>query len=400
MFFASLAYSPTMRRQSPSIKRYLLLCAFALFFLAGTVVAQRTTENDDNTPAPTEATDADNTNTGAQTTPTNDATTGDENTTTDGDAQTTNDDERTTTDDATEATTTTDRTTPTGETTEDTTTTEETSRETTPTETATETDTDTSTRSTAPPITTTTNTRSGSPLPTLKGQYSYPPASVPPTQNAPFMKPSHVPEGTFFIAVGAILGAFGIAVLIWRAVVACQLHRSVKRAALAQSMSNDKLSFAPPVAPFYKDNEQGSSPSVNAGSGRGVRRTQRGPIPSSTPSQTNLFFSPTAPGANSASNRDSRFLPSGFYAAGSASQQAGHTHSISLTNLRPDSRGHPRAVGLTPPDSPSLAPRAEPARRNLSSSTVNLNRPSSARAPSAYLDDLLADQPDQFPPRQ
>ena len=395
-----------MRRQPLSIKRYLLLCAFALFFLATTVVAQRTTDGDNNTPAPTDnagETDTDR--------PSPTDATGDETTATDGNAQTTptadNDDDRTTTDDPTEATTTertTERTTdePTRETTEESTptdspTTDESSAESTATETG---ETETSTRETAPPITSTTRTGSVPALPTLEGHYSYPPASVPPTENAPFMKPSHVPEGTFFIAVGAILGAFGIAVLIWRAVVACQLHRSVKRAALAQSMSNDKLSFAPPAAPFYKDNEHGSSPSVNGSAGRGVRRTQRGPIPSSTPSQTNLFFSPTAPGANSASNRDSRFLPSGFYAAGAASQQAGHTHSISLTNLRPDSRGHPRPVGHSPPDSPSLMPRAEPARRNLSSSTVNLNRPTSQRAPSAFLDDLLADQPDQFPPRQ
>lgn len=397
-----------MRRQPFSIKRYLLLCAFALFFLATTVVAQQTTDDDNNnnTPAPTDGGNTD-TDRPSLTDATDEGTTA-----TDGNARTTptadNDDDQTTTDDATEATTTertTERTTgeTTRETTEETTptdsptTTDESTAESTATETG---ETESSTRETAPPITSTTRSGSVPALPTLDGQYSYPPASVPPTENAPFMKPSHVPEGTFFIAVGAILGAFGIAVLIWRAVVACQLHRSVKRAALAQSMSNDKLSFAPPVAPFYKDNEHGSSPSVNGSAGRGVRRTQRGPIPSSTPSQTNLFFSPTAPGANSASNRDSRFLPSGFYAAGAASQQAGHTHSISLTNLRPDSRGHPRAVGHSPPDSPSLTPRAEPARRNLSSSTVNLNRPTSQRAPSAFLDDLLADQPDQFPPRQ
>ncbi|KAK7757250.1 hypothetical protein SLS62_000799 [Diatrype stigma] len=228
--------------------------------------------------------------------------------------------------------------------------------------------------------------------------YSYPAPSVPPTDNAPFMKPSKVPEGTFFIAVGAVLGAFGAAILLWRAVVVWQLHRSVKRAALAQQMSNDKLAFSAPTAPFYKYTDRGSSPSLNPSTGRGVRRTQRGPIPSSTPSQTNLFFSPTAPGANSASNRESRFLPSGFYAAGAAGQQ-GHEHSISLTNLRPDSRGHARAVGHSPPDSPAFPPR-EPARRNMSTSSLNLTRPVSGRAPSAYLDDLLADNPDQFPPQQ
>ncbi|KXJ93170.1 hypothetical protein Micbo1qcDRAFT_161117 [Microdochium bolleyi] len=239
------------------------------------------------------------------------------------------------------------------------------------------------------------------PLPTLPGQYNYPPPAVPNTKNAPFMKPNNIPEGTFFIAVGAILGAVGAAILIWRAVIACLLHRSVKKAALAQTTINDKSPFPAPPAPFYKytDHESSLSLGQSATGGRGVRRTQRGPVPSSTPSQTNLFFSPTAPGANTNGNRESRFLPSGFYAAGSGSGQINTSNSISLSNLRPDSRGHARAVGHSPPESPGLMPHhANNSRRNLSSSTLNLNRPVSGRAPSAFLEDLLDDQQDQLPP--
>ncbi|KAI0129282.1 hypothetical protein F4776DRAFT_163634 [Hypoxylon sp. NC0597] len=265
-----------------------------------------------------------------------------------------------------------------------------------------------------PPITTSTSTSTSSPsssagsstssdddpLPTLPGQYSYPAPTVPPTNNAPFMQPSSVPEGTVFIAVGAILGAFGAAVLIWRAVVACLLHRSVKKAALAQQIANDKATFPPPPPPFYKYSDHASSASLgNTMSGRGVRRTTRGPIPSATPSQSNLFFSPTAPtGSSSGGNRESRFLPSGFYAAGAGSPQQGHSHSISLTNLRPDSRGHGRPSGHTPPESPSLAPHTDMARRNMSASSLNLHRPPSGRAPSAFLEDLLDDPSNQFPP--
>ena len=243
-----------------------------------------------------------------------------------------------------------------------------------------------------------TNTDRPPALPTLPGSYSYPPPAVPPTENAPYMKPNSVPEGTFFIAVGAILGAVGAAILVWRAVIACLLHRSVKKAALAQTIANDKAAFPAPPAPFYKytDHESSLSLGQSGAAGRGVRRTQRGPVPSSTPSQTNLFFSPTAPGANTNGNRESRFLPSGFYAA---SQQAGNQNSISMSNLRPDSRGHARAVGHSPPESPGLMPHHNNnSRRNLSSSTLNLNRPVSGRAPSAYLEDLLDDQPEQFPP--
>ncbi|KAI1410968.1 hypothetical protein F5Y13DRAFT_68288 [Hypoxylon sp. FL1857] len=292
--------------------------------------------------------------------------------------------------------------------------------DTSPTDTPTDTPTDdassttqaaSSTDDSVPPISTSSSSSSSStsaassssdddPLPTLPGQYSYPAPTVPPTNNAPFMQPSSVPEGTVFIAVGAILGAFGAAVLIWRAVVACLLHRSVKKAALAQQVANDKATFPPPPPPFYKYSDHASSASLgNTMSGRGVRRTTRGPIPSATPSQSNLFFSPTAPtGSSSGGNRESRFLPSGFYAAGAGSPQQGHGHSISLTNLRPDSRGHGRPAGHTPPESPSLAPHADMTRRNMSASSLNLHRPPSGRAPSAFLEDLLDDPSNQFPP--
>ncbi|CRK46831.1 hypothetical protein BN1723_007291 [Verticillium longisporum] len=45
---------------------------------------------------------------------------------------------------------------------------------------------------------------------------TYAPAAVPPTLHAPFMQHSTAPEGTVFIAVGAILGAFGLGVLCRR----------------------------------------------------------------------------------------------------------------------------------------------------------------------------------------
>ncbi|KAI1824636.1 hypothetical protein F4861DRAFT_504944 [Xylaria intraflava] len=259
----------------------------------------------------------------------------------------------------------------------------------------------TSTSTTASPVPSIT-TNSLPPLPTLTsntmGSFSYPPPTVPPTNNAPFMQKSNLPDGTVFIAVGAILGAFAVAILVWRAVVACLLHRSVRRATLAQQVANDKKSYPPPAAPFYKYSDHASSVSVGVGPAPRTARKSRGPVPSSTPSQSNLFFSPTAPApAGGAGNRESRFLPSGFYASGTASPQQGHGHSISLTNLRPDSYGHPRAVEPSPPESPNLAPPHEIGRRNLSSSTINLNRPPSGRAPSAYLEDLLGEQAEQLP---
>lgn len=218
------------------------------------------------------------------------------------------------------------------------------------------------------------------------------------------MNHSTLPDGTVFIAVGAILGAFGLAIIAWRTIVLCLLHRSVERATLAQYAANDKAStFPPPPSQFHKFLDRDPSPvggAAGAIAGR-IHRKSRGPAPAATASQTNLFFSPTAgPGGStgiaSSSTRDSRYLPSGFYA--SASPMPGHNpgNSISLSTLRPSSRGRME----TPPHSPIVAPH-----RNFSASSLSLNRPPSAneRAPSAFLDDLLGEHGypgQQMPPPQ
>lgn len=228
---------------------------------------------------------------------------------------------------------------------------------------------------------------------------TYPAPSVPPTSNAPYMQTSGYPDGTVFIVVGAILGVFGLGILLWRAITACMLHRSVEKAAMAQHAANDKAAFPAPPAPFYKYTDHDSS--QNVGSGRGVRRSTRGPIPSSTPSQTNLFFSPTAAGGGNrdsmyrdnpnrdSSYRESRYLAPGFYAAGQSSplNVDPEGSSISLENMRPSSRGHHRGLS----GSPSLGPQRPP----MDASSSNANQ---GRAPSTYLDDLLADNPEMFPP--
>lgn len=219
---------------------------------------------------------------------------------------------------------------------------------------------------------------------------TYPAASVPPTYHAPFMQHSRAPDGTVFIAVGAILGAFGLGILIWRIIVGLLLHRSVERAALAQHDANSKASFPAPPAPFYKYTDQGSTMSL--GAARGNRKSTRGPIPSNNPSASNLFFSPTAAASGNNGNRASAYLPSGFYASGAGNPS--QVQSISMTNLRPDSQGRSaRDSRITPPDSPAFA-----ARRNMSTTSLNINSPANVRAPSAYLEDLLADDPGALPP--
>lgn len=261
--------------------------------------------------------------------------------------------------------------------------------------------TSTTEESSVPTITSgkTTTDSDDSPLPTLSGgllDYSYPPPAVPPTINAPFMDRSTMPDGTVFIAVGAILGTFGLAILVWRGVVACLLHRSVARAARAQHRANEKSTHRGPPATFYKSSERDRTPP----STRGKRRTTRGPVPSATPSHSNLFFSPTAAGSAAAgANRDSRYLPSGFYAAGS-SPSPGHSHSAAgYTTLRPDSRGQPLPRGSMADPSPEGSPMYAARQQDPSMSSLNLSQTPGQRAPSAYLDDLLDENPQMFPPQ-
>lgn len=243
-------------------------------------------------------------------------------------------------------------------------------------------------------------------LPTLTGVVpigTFPPPAVPDTKDAPFMQSSSAPEGTVFIAVGAILGAFFVAVLVWRAVSSLLLHRSVERAAKAQhvvSSKNSAAAFPAPPAPFYKYTDQESTRSLGQSTSRRAnRRSTRGPVPSSNPSQSNLFFSPTAANSGAGGNRGSTYLPSGFYAAGSAAPTQQQGQSISLSNLNPASgqyaNGSRNTLNGSPPESPLFQ-----ARRDASTSSINLATPLAPgqRAPSAYLEDLLAEDPSALPP--
>ncbi|KAJ4148308.1 hypothetical protein LMH87_002785 [Akanthomyces muscarius] len=249
-------------------------------------------------------------------------------------------------------------------------------------------------------------------LPSLTGVQpipTYPAPAVPDTKDAPFMQSSSAPEGTVFIAVGAILGAFFLAVLIWRAIVSLLLHRSVERASKAQYVANSKKSsstaassaFPAPPAPFYKYTDQESTRSLGQSTRpRANRRSTRGPDLSNNPSQSNLFFSPTAANSGAAGNRGSTYLPSGFYAAGSAATSHQQGQSISLSNLNPVSgqyaNGSRNTLNGSPPESPMFH-----ARRDASTSSINLATPlqPGQRAPSAYLEDLLAEDPSALPPQ-
>lgn len=244
-------------------------------------------------------------------------------------------------------------------------------------------------------------------LPTLTGVYTIVPPSVPPTQNAPFMQQSKLPEGTVFIVVGAILGFLALSVLAWRMGVAWSLHRSVKKAAFTQYASDTKAIFrtnATPIAPrasVYTHTAPNSTISLSGiGGTKGGKKLGRSGGTAQTSSNTaSLFFSPTA-GTNHPNgvNRGSSYFPAGYYSAGSSTPGAGagpilhHGPEISLSNLSTYSQGYGRAQSIepSPPDSPlTLFENHRNNHPNNSISNLSQTNFASEQTPRAYLDDMF-----------
>ena len=250
-------------------------------------------------------------------------------------------------------------------------------------------------------------------LPKL-AQDNYPAPTVPPTADAPFMQKSSLPDGTVFICVGAALGFIGILVLAWRGLVAWSLHRSVKRAAIAQSSKYSR------VGDPRAKNGKSTGPYFNPGPGTTLsldHLASNGKGGPKTPSSArgSLFFSPTAgTGMQTPGNRGSTYLPAGYYAAGNSAPGGGSgmTHigggggGIGLSNLAPQNHRYSRArsTGPSPPGTPSLPPsrgadstlgRLNTAGLTMhaSNSSLNLSAPPQGRAPSAYLEDLFENHP-------
>ena len=252
-----------------------------------------------------------------------------------------------------------------------------------------------------PGLTTSGLTTSGLPniptdLPTLPGGYNYPPPTVPPTQNAPYMRKSNLPQDLVFIVVGAAIAFVAVSILAWRVFMAWSINRPVRRAVGGYSQvgtdtkgGRRKSAFEP-----YGHASKGSTMSLEklGSSHKHVPSMTKGQAPNSS-----LFFSPTAgAGMHTAgSNRASTYLPSGYYAAGTAPGNGAGTAVIggtgSVSKLRPHSGAPVRAFEPSPPDSPEFRPST--AGASIMDSRSSLNAPAistGGRTPSSYLDDLMS----------
>ena len=222
-------------------------------------------------------------------------------------------------------------------------------------------------------------------LPTIEGA-GIPTLVIPYTANAPFMQKSTLPEGTVFIAVGAVLAFIGACILLRRGLVAWSINRSVKRAALASvrggsekngshwgSSNNGGYSSVPKRSSFYKDLDGygGSSMSLDqlTSAGKPVKPHFRdSTIERTTTPPANLFFSPTAHAATNRdsaalSHRNSGYMPSGFYASPNSQAANGQINTTiggagAGVNLAPYAQRASHISNSSPPTSPGLPPQS------------------------------------------
>lgn len=259
---------------------------------------------------------------------------------------------------------------------------------------------------------------------------------VPYTADAPFMQQSSLPEGTVFIAVGAVLAFLGACVLLWRGLVAWSINRSVKKAALASIRGGSEKPSTHwggsstgynVKGSLYKEVGDSMSLEPLTSTGKPVRShykdvdTGRG-----TPPPQNLFFSPTAHARTETSrapsdvhgSRNSSYLPAGYYAAPNSHVAGGARNTVvgghvpsyarnsgyepsppSSPALRPNSgavygrppNDHLRAPSKDGPRVPSTL-YSQPSNSSLAvglSSQPSRDGLAGSRAPSAYLDDLF-----------
>lgn len=133
---------------------------------------------------------------------------------------------------------------------------------------------------------------------------SYPPPSVPPTADAPYMQGSRLPEDFVFIIVGATLAFIAFLILAWRITMAWSINRSFKRPL-------DALYIPVPVT-GVESKKGGEKSGTRVQSNHGMSDLTL-PRNFSQSANSSLFFSPTADAARYSHRPVSQHLPAGHY---------------------------------------------------------------------------------------
>lgn len=146
-------------------------------------------------------------------------------------------------------------------------------------------------------------------LPTLSGYYSYPPPSVPPTADAPYMQRTNLPENFVFIVVGACIAFVALVIIAWRILTSWSINRRFRRHEGPGGSAIGKASYTALSDTKHKPQAVPSSHEMK----------DVGTLPRNFSSVPSLFFSPTAEVARHSgrppSSRDASYghLPAGHY---------------------------------------------------------------------------------------
>lgn len=149
-------------------------------------------------------------------------------------------------------------------------------------------------------------------LPTLSGYYSYPPPSVPPTTDAPYMQRTNLPENFVFIVVGACIAFVALLIIAWHIGTSWSINRRFRRHEGTGASAIGKASYTALNDTKHKPQAPSSHEMRDVGS-----------LPANFSSVPSLFFSPTAEVARHSgrppSSRDASYghLPAGHYRDGS-----------------------------------------------------------------------------------
>lgn len=146
-------------------------------------------------------------------------------------------------------------------------------------------------------------------LPTLSGYYSYPPPSVPPTSDAPYMQRTNLPENFVFIVVGACIAFVALVIIAWRILTSWSINRRFRRHEGPGGSAVGKVSYTALSDTKHKPQTAPSSHEMK----------DVGTLPRNFSSVPSLYFSPTAEVARHSGrppgSRDASYghLPAGHY---------------------------------------------------------------------------------------
>lgn len=267
-------------------------------------------------------------------------------------------------------------------------------------------------------------------MPTLSSTSSTavatPTVTVPSNSNNPFMRQSSLPEGTVFIAVGAILGGIVVAIFAWHIALAFIHKRNLKKFTSTNQVYT--APFMDESKDFYSDTPGTAGAGTFGGHAYRAGGTNRKSLVPGAGKDTEnsasertrsminsgLFFSPTAEVMNSVNHanqtndsltssistagvgiatnarssvpRASVYMPAGYYGGsqgGAPSMMSGgrSVRHMSMTNASMTGGPPPGGAGGRPGSSARMS------HLNVGGGGPEVRE--SVRAPSAYLDDFL-----------